>query len=101
MSSTRASLPTSMGSVTGMPGNTTTSSSGTSLRDAMNATLRSNIDDVNYYEHQVNWGSMKDTPEACAAWELLVEFLLTQRGQLPALAAALELSPAQCHVLHL
>jgi DNA-binding MarR family transcriptional regulator len=36
----------------------------------------------------------------CAAWELLVQFLLSQRTQLPALAAALELSPAQCHVLH-
>jgi DNA-binding MarR family transcriptional regulator len=44
---------------------------------------------------------MKGSPEACAAWQLLVEFLLSQRAQLPALAAALELSPAQCHVLHL
>ena len=39
--------------------------------------------------------------DACAAWQLLVEFLLSQRAQLPTLAAALELSPAQCHVLHL
>jgi MarR family transcriptional regulator, organic hydroperoxide resistance regulator len=38
--------------------------------------------------------------EACGAWELLIRLLLSQRGQLPALAATLELSPAQCHVLH-
>jgi len=38
---------------------------------------------------------------ACGAWELLLELMLSQRGQLPVLAAALELSPAQCHVLHL
>ena len=40
-------------------------------------------------------------PGACAAWHLLVEFLLSQRTHLPNLAAALELSPTQCHVLHL
>ena len=40
-------------------------------------------------------------PDACAAWHLLVEFLLSQRTHLPNLAAALELSPTQCHVLHL
>jgi MarR family transcriptional regulator, organic hydroperoxide resistance regulator len=39
--------------------------------------------------------------DACAAWQLVLEFLLSQRAQLPTLAAALELSPAQCHVLHL
>jgi MarR family transcriptional regulator, organic hydroperoxide resistance regulator len=39
--------------------------------------------------------------DACAAWQLLLEFLLSQRAHLPTLAAALELSPAQCHVLHL
>jgi MarR family transcriptional regulator, organic hydroperoxide resistance regulator len=37
---------------------------------------------------------------ACGAWERLLELMLSQRGQLPVLAAALELSPAQCHVLH-
>ncbi len=40
-------------------------------------------------------------PEGCEAWHLLLEFLLSQRSHLPALAAAFELSPAQCHVLHL
>ena len=45
---------------------------------------------------------MKATPpDACEAWQLLLQFLLSQRGQLPTLAATLELSPAQCHVLHL
>ena len=42
-------------------------------------------------------------PNACTgdAWELLLEFFFSQRASLPPLAAELELSPAQCHVLHL
>lgn len=44
---------------------------------------------------------MKGNPPACGAWELLIQLLLTQRGQLPVLAATLELSPAQCHVLYM
>jgi MarR family transcriptional regulator, organic hydroperoxide resistance regulator len=44
---------------------------------------------------------MKGHPSACGAWELLIQLLLTQRGQLPVLAATLELSPAQCHVLYM
>jgi DNA-binding MarR family transcriptional regulator len=40
-------------------------------------------------------------PHACDAWRLLVRFSFSQRAHLPPLAAALELSPAQCHVLHL
>ncbi len=40
-------------------------------------------------------------PGACAAWRLLVQFSLDHRSRLPALAAELDLSPAQCHVLHL
>ena len=42
---------------------------------------------------------MKET--ACEAWELLLRFFFSQRAGLPALAAEFELSPAQCHVLHL
>jgi DNA-binding MarR family transcriptional regulator len=38
---------------------------------------------------------------ACDAWQLLVQLFFTQRANLPPLAAELELSPAQCHVLHL
>lgn len=38
---------------------------------------------------------------SCEAWQLLVRFSFTQRGTLPALAAELELSPAQCHLLNL
>jgi len=41
------------------------------------------------------------TPDACDAWQLLVQFFFTQRASLPLLAAELDLSPAQCHVLHL
>src|SRR5471032_786177 len=38
---------------------------------------------------------------SCEAWHLLVHFFFSQRAHLPPLAAKLELSPAQCHVLHL
>lgn len=40
-------------------------------------------------------------PQTCEAWQLLVRFSFTQRATLPALAAELELSPAQCHLLNL
>jgi DNA-binding MarR family transcriptional regulator len=43
---------------------------------------------------------MKGNPPACGAWERLIQLLLSQRGQLPVLGAALELSPAQVHVLY-
>ena len=39
-------------------------------------------------------------PGACDAWQLLMQFFFAQRASLPSLAAELELSPAQCHVLH-
>jgi DNA-binding MarR family transcriptional regulator len=39
--------------------------------------------------------------DACNAWHLLVRFFFAQRAHLPLLAAELQLSPAQCHVLHL
>jgi DNA-binding MarR family transcriptional regulator len=38
--------------------------------------------------------------DACGAWELMVQFFFTQREHLPPVAAELDLSPAQCHVLH-
>jgi DNA-binding MarR family transcriptional regulator len=38
---------------------------------------------------------------ACEAWELLLKFFFSQRADLPALAGEFDLSPAQCHVLHL
>lgn len=40
-------------------------------------------------------------PHACEAWQLLVQFSFTQRASLPVMAAELELSPAQCHLLNL
>ena len=40
------------------------------------------------------------SPDACAAWQLLVRFSFRQRASLPTLAAELDLSPAQCQVLH-
>src|SRR5262245_1645039 len=50
----------------------------------------------------LNCCAMKSTrPEACQAWQLLVKFFFSQRAGLPTLASELDLSPAQCHVLHL
>jgi MarR family transcriptional regulator, organic hydroperoxide resistance regulator len=43
-------------------------------------------------------GSGKD---ACRAWQLLVKFFYAQREHLPPQSDELDLSPAQCHVLHL
>jgi DNA-binding MarR family transcriptional regulator len=40
-------------------------------------------------------------PDSCEAWQLLLKFFFSQRADLPAIAAEFELSPAQCHVLHL
>ncbi|MEO8679393.1 MAG: MarR family transcriptional regulator [Vicinamibacterales bacterium] len=40
-------------------------------------------------------------PQSCEAWQLLVRFSFAQRANLPALAAELELSPAQCYLLNL
>jgi DNA-binding MarR family transcriptional regulator len=39
--------------------------------------------------------------QACEVWQLLLKFFFAQRADLPTLAAEFELSPAQCHVLHL
>lgn len=38
---------------------------------------------------------------ACHAWQLLMQLFFAQRANLPPLAAELQLSPAQCHLLHL
>src|SRR5438067_7375490 len=39
--------------------------------------------------------------DACRAWQLLVKFFFAQRGHLPPSGAEFDLSPIQCHVLHL
>lgn len=39
--------------------------------------------------------------DACRAWQLLMRFFFAQRGHLPAWGADFDLSPVQCHVLHL
>src|SRR5689334_20138477 len=45
---------------------------------------------------------MKSTKsQACEAWQLLVKLFFNQRADLPTLVSEFELSPAQCHVLHL
>lgn len=38
--------------------------------------------------------------QTCEAWELLTRLLLVRRVQMPAMAAEFDLSPVQCHVLH-
>src|SRR3954467_7270428 len=42
-----------------------------------------------------------EIPPGGDAWPLLLRLFFTQRANLPLLAAELQLSPAQCHVLHL
>src|SRR4249919_1613919 len=45
---------------------------------------------------------MKSTKSpTCEAWQLLMKLFFSQRADLPTLASEFELSPAQCHVLHL
>jgi DNA-binding MarR family transcriptional regulator len=39
--------------------------------------------------------------DGCRAWQLLMKFFFAQRGHLPASGAEFDLSPIQCHVLHL
>src|SRR5260221_11846147 len=39
--------------------------------------------------------------DACRAWQLLMRFYFAQRAHLPASDAKFDLSPTQCHVLHL
>ena len=44
---------------------------------------------------------MNGDADACRAWQLLMKFFFAQRGHLPSSGAEFELSPVQCHVLHL
>src|SRR4026208_2544695 len=39
--------------------------------------------------------------DACRAWQLLMKFFFAQRGHLPSSGPESDLSPIQCHVLHL
>jgi MarR family transcriptional regulator, organic hydroperoxide resistance regulator len=48
-----------------------------------------------------NGGVRRGCPPSGQAWQLLVRLFFTHRAALPPLAARLQLSPAQCHVLHL
>lgn len=58
--------------------------------------MMSTIEAVNY---NGRWMCAKAKGPTCEAWQLLVQFSFTQRATLPALAAELDLSPAQCHLL--
>ena len=44
---------------------------------------------------------MAHDKDACRAWQLLVRFFFAQREHLPTIGGEIDLSPAQCHVLHL
>jgi MarR family transcriptional regulator, organic hydroperoxide resistance regulator len=59
--------------------------------------MMSNIDVPNY-----NWvmTSKRKGSHACEAWQLLVRLSFTHRASLPPVAAELDLSPAQCHLLN-
>src|SRR5256712_10789964 len=47
-------------------------------------------------------GAMNRTEhDACRAWQLLMKFFFAQRERLPSAGAESDLSPIQCHVLHL
>ena len=39
--------------------------------------------------------------DSCRAWQLLVKFFFAQREHLPSTGAECDLSPVQCHALHL
>lgn len=39
--------------------------------------------------------------DGCRAWQLLMKFFFAQRRHLPSYGTLLDLSPVQCHVLHL
>jgi len=43
----------------------------------------------------------RSSPHACDAWQLIIKLSFSQRCQMGPLAAELELSPAQCHVLRI
>jgi MarR family transcriptional regulator, organic hydroperoxide resistance regulator len=58
--------------------------------------MLSNIEDLKCVA-----GMKSNKPQACEAWQLLVKFFLSQRADFPSFASEFELSPAQCHVLHL
>src|SRR3954467_11787876 len=46
-------------------------------------------------------GMNRADPDACRAWQLLMKFFFAQRGRLPPSGPECDLSPTQCHVLHL
>ncbi len=58
--------------------------------------MMSTIDQLNYNREM----TARRVP-ACEAWQLLTQLFFAHRASLPLLAAELQLSPAQCHVLHL
>src|SRR5258705_13165550 len=39
--------------------------------------------------------------DSCRAWQLLTKFFFAQRAHLPSSGDEFDLSPVQCHVLHL
>jgi DNA-binding MarR family transcriptional regulator len=39
--------------------------------------------------------------DACRAWQLLMKFFFAQRAHLPSSGVRFDLSPIQCHVLHI
>src|SRR5688572_25991515 len=58
--------------------------------------MLSTIEDV---KRCSSMGSKKS--QACEAWQLFLKLFSSQRSDLPKLASEFELSPVQCHILHL
>ena len=46
-------------------------------------------------------GMNRSDQDACRAWQLLMKFFFAQRNHLPSSRGEFNLSPIQCHVLHL
>src|SRR5262245_51216936 len=90
-----------------MLGKTTTSSSGISRNLVMrrNVSRYLRLSTIEVVEYRAVVHGPKNGPGrraiACEAWQLVSELCTAVRDRIPELAAELELSPAQCHVLKL
>jgi DNA-binding MarR family transcriptional regulator len=83
-----------------MPGKTTASSRGTNRnRVFIEAEGKHKVEVVNDRAHRIKSRQMEPLEGACEAWKLLLRVVAAERARLPAIAAELGLSEAQCQVL--
>lgn len=97
------SSPTEIGNVTSMLGNTTVSSRGTKRNLVMVSETKHLLEVVKYRGPRLSCRAVARAAGSHAAesWRLLFELVLAERRRVPAIAAALALSPAQCHALRI